>query len=144
LRPGGTLIVTEYGAEHGYPVQCYHINHEEYSIHFGQLAACAAKIGFEWRLLPLKEFLPLNDEVLVLNGREEHLLCLNHVLANHGHVLPYAVIPQSDFEKQCQAIVEETRLIGYSFSPLHKGYHYGPNIKDFLVLIMNKPRDKES
>ena len=140
LTPGGTLILTEYGAEHGYPVQCYHINHEEYSIHFGQLAACATKLGFKCRLLPLKEFLSLNDEVLVLNGREEHLLCLNHVLKNYGHTLPYAVIPKSDFEKECSETVEETALIGYSFSPLHKGYHYGPNIKDFLVLIMNKPR----
>lgn len=140
LRPGGTLVVTEYGAEQSYPVECYHINHEEYSIHFGHLAACAAKIGFECRLLSLKEFLHLNDEVPVLNGREEHLLCLNHVLKNHGHTLPYAVIPKSDFEKQCHAIVEETRLIGYSFSPLHKRYHYGPHINDFQVLIMNKPR----
>ena len=140
LRPGGTLIVSEYGAEHDYPVQCYHINHEEYSIHFGHLAACAKKIGFQCQLLPLKEFLPLNDEVLVLNGREEHLLCLNHVLKNYGRTLPYAVIPKSDFEKECQAVVAETQLIGYSFSPLHKGYHYGPNLKDFLVLIMKKPR----
>jgi phospholipid N-methyltransferase len=27
LTPGGTLIQNEYGAEHGYTVQCYHINH---------------------------------------------------------------------------------------------------------------------
>jgi hypothetical protein len=78
----------------------------------------------------------------VLNGREEHLLCLNHVLKNYGVTLPYAVISKSDFERRCQAIVEQTGLIGYSFSPLRKGYHFGPNIKDFLVLIMHKP-DKE-
>ena len=140
LNPGGTLIVSEYGAEHGYPVQCYHINHEEYSIHFGQLAACATKIGFECRLLPLKEFLGLDDEVPVLAGREEHLVCLNHVLKNHGDVLPFAVIPKSDFEKQYNRVVEETGLIGYSFSPLRQAYHYGPNIKDFLILVMTKPR----
>jgi len=140
LAPGGTLIVSEYGTEQTYPLQCYHLNHEEYSIHFGHLAACATKIGFECRLLPLKEFLPLDDEVLVLNGREEHLLCLNHVLENYGRTLPYSVIPKSDFEQQYGGTVEETGLIGYSFSPLHKGYHYGPNINDFMVLIMNKPR----
>lgn len=139
LKPGGTLVVSEYGAEELYPTQCYHLNHEEFSIHFGHVAACASKVGFQCRLLTLKEFLGLNDEVLVLNGREEHLLCLNHVFKNYGQVLPYAVISKSDFEQRCRSIVEETGLIGYSFSPLNKGYHFGPGIKDFLVLIMNKP-----
>lgn len=140
LKPGGTLIVSEYGAEDSFPTQCYHLNHEEYSIHFGHLAACAAQVGFQCRLLTLKEFLGMDDEVLVLNGREEHLLCLNHVFKDYGQVLPYAVISKSDFEQRSQRIVEETGLIGYSFSPLNKGFHFGPNTKDFLVLIMNKPK----
>jgi SAM-dependent methyltransferase len=140
LKPGGTLIVSEYGSEHDYPARSYILNHDEYTIHFGHVAACAAKIGFQCRLLPLKEFLPLDDNVSVLAGREEHLLCLNHVLRDYAEVLPFAVISKSDFEKRCQPVVEETGLIGYSFSPLYKGYHYGPNIKDFLVLVMNKPQ----
>ena len=139
LNPGGTLIVTEYGAEHRYPAPSFHLNHDEFTIHFGHVAACAEKVGFQCRLLTLKEFLNFDDEVLVLNGREEHLLCLNHVFKNYGEVLPYAVISKSDFEKRCRRLVEETGLIGYSFSPLRKGYHFGPDIKDFLVLIMHKP-----
>lgn len=139
LKPGGTLIVTEYGSEQKYPARSYNLNHDEYTIHFGHLAACATTLGFQCRLLTLKEFVDFDDEVLVLNGREEHLLCLNHVFQNHGQVLDYAVISKSDFEKRCQRIVEETGLIGYSFSPLKTGYHFGPGIKDFLVLIMNKP-----
>jgi hypothetical protein len=139
LTPGGTLVVSEYGAEHCYASQGYHLNHEEFSIHFGHLVSCATKIGFQCRLLTLQEFLDLDDEVLVLNGREEHLLCLNHVLKNFGETLPFAVISKSDFEKKCRSMVEQTNLTGYSFSPLAKGFHFGPNIKDFMVLIMNKP-----
>ena len=140
LKPGGTLIVSEYGSESRYPAASFNLNHDEYTIHFGHLAACATKVGFHCRLLALKEFVGLDDEVLVLNGREEHLLCLNHVFKNYGEALPYAVISKSDFERRCQGIVEQTGLIGYSFSPLYKGYHFGPNIKDFLVLIMHKPQ----
>jgi hypothetical protein len=140
LTPGGTLIVSEYGAEHMYAQQGYHLNHEEYSIHFGHLAACAAKIGFETRLLTLKEFLEVDDDVLVLNGREEHLFCLNHVLKNYGDELPYAIISQTDFENRCGPVVEQTGLCGYSFSPLNMGFHFGPSVRDFLVLILNKPR----
>ena len=139
LTPGGTLIVSEYGSEHRYPVASFHLNHDEFTIHFGHVTQCATRVGFQCRLLTLKDFLGLDDEVPVLNGRDEHLLCLNHVLRNYGEVLPYAVISKSDFEKRCQAIVEQIGLIGYSFSSLRKEYHFGPNIKDFFVLIMNKP-----
>lgn len=139
LNPGGTFIVSEYGSEQRYAGLSFHLNHDEYSIHFGHLAACAAKVGFQCRVATLKKFVGFDDEVLVLAGREEHLLCLNHVLANYGETLPYAVISKSDFERRCAAIVERIGLIGYSFLPLRKGYHFGPNIKDFLVLIMHKP-----
>jgi len=139
LRPGGTLILSEYGSEHQYPAASFNLNHDEYTIHFGHVVTVATKVGFQCRLLTLKEFVKFDDEVLVLDGREEHLLCLNHILKNYGVELPYAVISKSDFEQRCQRIVEETGLIGYSFSPLHKGFHFGPNIRDFLVLIMHKP-----
>lgn len=141
LTPGGTLIVSEYGAVQRYPARSFHLNHDEYSIHFGHLAACAAKVGFECRLLTLKDFLSLDDEVEVLSGREEHILCLNHVFKNYGLTLPYAVISKSDFERQCETVARETNLTGYSFLPIKMGYHFGPNVKDFFVLIMNKPTD---
>ncbi|MGA9994729.1 MAG: class I SAM-dependent methyltransferase, partial [Pyrinomonadaceae bacterium] len=90
LSPGGTMILTEYGSEHKYPALSFHLNHEEYSIHFGHVAACARKIGFDCRLLTLKEFLGADTEVLMLDGKEEHLLCLNHVLERFGANMPYA------------------------------------------------------
>ena len=142
LRPGGTLIVSEYGAEHRYPSRTVILNHDEYDIQFACLAAAARKIGFQCRLLTLIEFLGFDDKVSVLAGRDEHILCLNHVFKDYGEVLPYAVISQSDIEKRCAAAVEQTGLIGYSFSPISKGYHYGPNIKDFFVLIMIKPEEE--
>ncbi|HET6974266.1 MAG TPA: class I SAM-dependent methyltransferase [Pyrinomonadaceae bacterium] len=142
LTPGGTLILSEYGSEQHYPAASFNLNHDEFTIHFGHVVACAAKVGFQCRLLTLKEFLNFDTDVLVLDGREEHLLCLNHVLKDYGEVLPYAVISKSDFEQRCRSVVEQTGLIGYSFSPLHKGFHFGPNIRDFLVLIMHKPEEE--
>ncbi len=79
--------------------------------------------------------------VLVLNGREEHLLTLNHILQKHGTSLPYAVISKKEFEERLQTIVERIELSGFSFSPLSSGYHFGPKIDDFMTLIMTKPLD---
>ncbi|HSE24927.1 MAG TPA: class I SAM-dependent methyltransferase [Pyrinomonadaceae bacterium] len=140
LRPGGTLILSEYGSEYRYPACSFHLNHDEFSIHFGHLAACAVKVGFHYRLTTLKEFLSFNDELPVLNGREEHILCLNHVLKNYGTTLPFAVISESQFERQCEGIAEKIGLTGHSFAPVKNKYHFGPNIEEFLVLILSKPR----
>jgi len=139
LKPGGTLIVSEYGAVQHYPARSFQLNHDEYTIHFGHLYACATSIGFKCKLMTLRDFLGFDDDVLVLDGREEHILCLNHVLKNYGVTLAYAVIAKSDFERECLPIAEQIELTGYSFSPLKNGFYFGPNINDFLVLIMNKP-----
>jgi len=141
LAPGGALLISEYGAAQQYPLQAYQLNHEEFSIHFGHLSECAASVGFNCRLLTLKEFLALDDRVLVLAGREEHLLTLNHVLKNYGMSLPYAVISKTEFEKRLQTIVEQIELKGFSFSPIGRGYHFGPKIDPFMILIMTKPLD---
>ncbi len=141
LSPGGAVLVSEYGGAQQYPIQAYHLNHEEFSVHFGHLEACAASVGFNCKLLTLKEFLALDDRVLVLNGREEHFLTLNHVLKKHGMSLPYAVISKKEFEGRFQTIVERIELTGFSFSPISSGYHFGPKIDDFMILIMTKPLD---
>jgi 2-polyprenyl-3-methyl-5-hydroxy-6-metoxy-1,4-benzoquinol methylase len=139
LSPGGTLILSEYGGAQIYPVQSFNLNHEEFSIHFGHLMACGQKVGFSCRLLTLKEFLSLDDEVLALNGREEHILCLNHILRKYEMSLPYAVVLKTEFIERFQRIIEQIELTGFSFSPLNNGYHFGPPIANFMVLILNKP-----
>ena len=133
--------MSEYGAAQQYPLPAFQLNHEEFSIHFGHLVACAASVGFNCRLLTLKEFLALDDSVLILSGRQEHFLILNHVLKKHGMSLPYAVISKKEFEKRFQTIIERIELKGFSFSPIKSGYHLGPRIDAFMILIMTKPFD---
>jgi hypothetical protein len=139
LSPGGSLLVSEYGTAERYPVEAHQLNHEEFSIHFGHLDQCAARVGFKCRLLTLKEFLAVDDSILVLNGRQDHFLTLNHVLKKYGTSLPYAVISKTDFEARLQNIIEQIELKGFSFSALNKGYYAGPTIDDFMILIMTRP-----
>ncbi len=139
LVPGGTLVISEYGGVNRYPAQAYHLNHEEFSIHFGHLAAGAAKLGFTSRILSLKEFLQMDFDVPVLSGREEHLICLNHVFHRFGLSLPFAVISRMEIEQKFGAVIEQTKLRGISFAALVKGFYFGPRIEDFMVLILSKP-----
>lgn len=139
LNPGGTLVLSEYGSATRYPVQAFHLNHEEFTIQFGHLAECATKIGFDCRLLSLAEFLKLDDNVPIFSGREEHILCLNHILKQHGITFPYAIASQAEFAKRVGNVAREIELSGVSFLPLNKGFYFGPRIEGFMVLIMKRP-----
>ncbi len=139
LAPGGALVVTEYGGESTYPVQAYHLNHEEFSIHFGHLKKCAEQIGFEARLLTLKDFLEIDDQTRMLDGQEEQIMCLNQVFGKYGQSLPFALISEREFRANYQQIAERIGLTGVTFSPLGNGFHFGPRLDQFMVLVMNKP-----
>ena len=131
--------MSEYGRVDRFPTESYHLNHEEFSIHFGHVQKCARKIGFECRLMLLKDFLEVDDQVLMLDGQEEQIQCLNYVFQKQGSSLPYALISRKEFQQLFQGLVDHIGLTGFSFSPLASGFHYGPRIDDFMVLIMTKP-----
>ena len=140
LSPGGAVIMSEYGSVDRFPAQSYHLNHEEFSIHFGHLQACARAIGFACRLLKLKEFLGVDDRVSMLDGQEEQIQCLNYVFQKHGVSLPYALISRKEFKQRFGLLAERIGLAGVSFSPLRSGFHFGPKIDEFMILIITRPR----
>jgi hypothetical protein len=115
------------------------LNHSEFSIHFGHLCECARKIGFECRLTTLAQFLSIDDSRKVLNGREEHLMCLRQALAKQGMVVPFELFSEEDFLRRYQSAIRQVKLSPIRFLPLNRGFHYGPRIADFLVLTMMKP-----
>src|SRR5262249_9857026 len=137
-KPGGLLILSEYGGESLYPVESFHLNHSEVSIHFGQVVRCARKIGFTCRLSPLTGFLGIDYRTHVLNGREEDILCLNFVFQKYGMTLPFALFSETDFRARFGDLADRIRLRPIRFLPLHSNFHYGPNLGDFFVLILEK------
>ncbi|HEY3102714.1 MAG TPA: SAM-dependent methyltransferase [Pyrinomonadaceae bacterium] len=139
LKPAGTVILSEYGSESIYPTESFHLNHSEFSIHFGHVAECARKIGFQCRLQTLKEFLAIDDRKLVLNGREEHIRCLNCVFEKFGTTIPFALFTQTDFEARFGDLAARINLNPIRFLPLSSNFYYGAEIDQFLVLIMIKP-----
>lgn len=139
LKPGGTLVLSEYGSKSHYPVESFHLNHSEFTIHFGHVEACARKIGYETCLKTLTEFLRIDDSTAVLNGREEHILCLNHVLLKYGLSLPFALFSERDFRAQCGEVVDRLRVRPIRFMPLSTKFHYGPSLGDFFLLVLKRP-----
>jgi phospholipid N-methyltransferase len=139
LNPGGVLVLSEYGAISHYPAESFHLNHSEYSIHFGHVAQCARKIGFECRLELLTEFLGIDEECPVLVGREEHICCLNYIFERRGRTLPFGLFSKADFENQFGDLAASLSLDPIRFLPLRNKFHYGPNLGDFFVVTLRKP-----
>jgi len=138
LNPGGRLILSEYGSKSRYPAESFHLNHSEFTIHFGHLAECARKIGFDCRLEMLTEFLGIDDRVPVLCGREEHILCLNYVFEKYGENVPFALFSEFDFNVQFGELTSRVEVGPIRFLPLRNNFHYGPNLGDFFVVILDK------
>ncbi|HEY8188702.1 MAG TPA: class I SAM-dependent methyltransferase [Pyrinomonadaceae bacterium] len=138
LKPGGLLVCSEYGSESHYPVESFHLNHSEFTIHFGHVSQCARKVGFECRLQPLTEFLGIDDRTPVLSGREEHIVCLDFVFQKYGITLPFALFSEVDFKVQFGELADRIRLRPIRFLPLRNNFHYGPNLGDFFVLVLEK------
>jgi hypothetical protein len=138
LSHDGVLIMTEYGGINRYPVRAYHLNHDEFSIQFGHVQKCAQVLGFDCRILALKEFLSIDDRVEFLDGQEERILCLNHVLRKFGGSLPYAAISRKEFETRWRPLADKIQLGGITFSPLRAAFHYGPTLDQFQVAVLRK------
>lgn len=139
LNPGGRVILTEYGAADLLPVQILHLNHDEFSIHFGHVKACAEKVGFTCELFSLADFLKIDEHTLMLAGTDEHIICLNHILGRFDLRVPYAALSKTDFQSQFGPALETVEVTGPRFLPLSRGFYYGPRIDEFMVLIMTKP-----
>jgi hypothetical protein len=139
LYPGGRVIMSEYGSIDQLPLQMLHLNHEEFSIHFGHVKSCAEQVGFVCRLVPLAEFLEFDEQSLMLSGHDEHIICLNHILRRFDLSLPFAAITKADFDAQFQTALERIQVTGPRFLPLSRGFYFGPRIDEFMVLIMSKP-----
>jgi SAM-dependent methyltransferase len=136
LKPGGRLILSEYGSKSRYPVESFHLNHSEFTIHFGHVIECARKIGFDCRLEMLTDYLGIDDRAPVLCGREEHILCLDYVFKKYGETIPFALFSELDFKTQFGEIAGRSGLGPIRFLPLRSNFHYGPDLGDFFVMIL--------
>ncbi|HUE81157.1 MAG TPA: hypothetical protein VMM84_03505 [Pyrinomonadaceae bacterium] len=82
----------------------------------------------------------MDDQILILDGAAEQIYCLNHILNKFGLSLPYAAISKREFNDRFGEFAEGIGLTGVTFSPLRSGFHFGPPVNDFMVVILNKPR----
>lgn len=84
LAPGGAAVVTEFGELDAYPVESTHLDHREFSIHFGHVRAAAERAGLEARVVLVPALLELDETVPVLATNRSFFRALRALLARKG------------------------------------------------------------
>lgn len=87
LRQGGTAFVTEYGELMRFPVPGTHLDHIEFSIHFGFLANAAKQEGLEVVFEYVQNVIGLDLDAFTLETTRTYFASLKAMLASHGVAL---------------------------------------------------------
>lgn len=139
LKPGGTAFLSEFGSLTLYPEQSTHLDHPEYSIHFGHLRAAAAKLGLEASVEELASVLRLDGRVEVLQTTQSFFDTLRAFLATYGVRLEKVAYTREMFADLLGGKVDMDRLDGVRFSPCGQRV-LGLKPPEFKALILRKPR----
>ncbi len=98
LKRGGIGIITEYGSEDRLPFVAKHLDHAEYAIHFGQLAAVAEALGLKTQLTDAFKFLNFNPDIKLIT--QASFQAAYRILEQHGTHLPNIAYTHELFERQ--------------------------------------------
>ncbi len=88
LAPGGTAVVTEFGDMNAWPKLSTHLDHPEFSTHFGQLHQIAKACGLEAKMEFVIDLLDFDREQKGLATTRSHFRALRALAANAGVDLP--------------------------------------------------------
>ncbi len=86
LKPGGLAIITEYGYADRLPSLARHLDHPEYSIHFGQMLKIAQALGLKAELSNAFDFLGFHEDVELISHHSYQAAM--RLLERHGISLP--------------------------------------------------------
>jgi len=134
LAPGGQALLIEYGALAAAPTRVEHLGHEEYSIDFGDLRDAAPAAGLGAEVLSLGALLGARWDTPMLVGQQERHLCLHAAFADHGASFESRVYDRDGFLQHYGELCRHLGLMRLSFSPLHEGHQFGPDLRQFLAL----------
>ncbi|MFQ5816283.1 MAG: class I SAM-dependent methyltransferase, partial [Candidatus Hydrothermarchaeaceae archaeon] len=135
LKPGGIAIITEYGYEDQLPSRAQHLDHDEYTIHFGHLVSIARALGLKARLTDAYGFLKFrsNLELITHASYEAAFRLLEH----NGMHLPNIVYTRELLREQLGEkadYLRNIRFIRVTDEPMDRA-----PIEIVKVLICEKP-----
>lgn len=137
LAPGGAALLTEFGELDRYPVESTHLDHREFSIHWGHVCAAAERAGLEARLELVPELLELNGSVPVLATNRSFFRALRAFLAAKGVRLEKLAYTEEQLVALAQGKVDLRAMEGLRLVPAGERL-LGLRPKEFKALLLRK------
>ncbi len=135
LKIGGLAVIVEFGGAASYPTATTHLNHDEYSIHWGQMCFFAKQLGFhKVDLVDLTSFVQFNPHTPLVSN---DVYCLQEIFRRYKKHLPLLAFDTAHWEKM-KSSLPQANIQGIEFSPLYEGRHFGPIPHGFQVLVLRK------
>lgn len=140
LRPGGAAWLTEFGHRSNYPVESTHLDHPEFSIHFGHVAHVASQLGFEATIIDVPRFVGLDSQEDALRATRTWWINLRFLAAEHGVTLDKRAWTRQTFAAALGDALPMDQLEALHWQPLEERT-MGLVPGEFLGLLLRKPDD---
>lgn len=141
LKPGGWALLTEFGEKDQFPVESTHLDHAEWSVHFGHLLHVAAKLGLRAELVAVPDLIGLRQDVWVLAANRTQFRNLRFLLRSIGCDLPKRALTPEQLAQHCGGKLRPERLEGLQFRPIGERV-MGIAPKEFKALVLHKPAEE--
>ncbi len=138
LAPGGWALFTEFGEEHAYPRESVHLDHAEFSIHFGHVRHVAESVGFETTFEFLMDFLDMDRTLYTLATTRTYLRNLQALFARHGRRLLKLAYTREDLEALAEGALDLDRVEALHFDKIEDRI-CGLVPHHFKILLCHKP-----
>ncbi len=137
LAPGGAAAITEFGELDRWPVESTHLDHREFSIHFGHMRKAAEHLGLEARVEVVPDLLELDPETPVLATNRSFFRVLRALLHEKGVLLEKLAYTRPAFEELVRGKLELDALEGLKFLPAGERV-LGLRPREFKALLLRK------
>jgi len=117
LSSQGFAYMSEFGEPDRYPVASTHLDHLEFSIHFGHLNHVAKDLGFETRLVDLPDWLQLNRAAVTMSSTRTYFKSLRALLRSVGVDLPKSALTRAEFEELLDGRISVDHIGALRFAP---------------------------
>ena len=138
LKPGGRAVLTEFGGENQFPIESTHLDHAEWSVHFGHLMQVARALGLEATLEPLPLLLGLQPDVWVLSSTRTQFRNLRYLLRSVGADLQKRALTPDQLALACAGKLRPDRIEGLQFRPVGERV-MGLVPSEFQALVVRRP-----
>jgi hypothetical protein len=120
LQPAGFGVITECGELNRYPILSTHLEQPGLSLHWGQMATLAAKLGLETDYLYTMELIDLDGNIPSLSTTRSYFRALTALFEEHGVTLEKKGYTRDMLHSECDGKVDLTRIHELKFQRLEE------------------------